>query len=134
MAWSRARRGLALLAAVGLMAGCGGGISIGFGFRGDGDTSPPSITLAASASTAAPGEALTLAAAAADESGIDSVTFYRVDGVANSPSLGSALRPPYTLRVTVPSDGRSTFTVFARAIDFAGNRSDSARVDIAVAR
>lgn len=120
--------------AAGLLAGCGGGISIGFGFRGDTDTSPPSISLAASVASAAPGASVTLVAAAADESGIDNVTFYRVDGVANSPSLGSAVRPPYELRVTVPSDGRSKFTVFARATDFAGNRSDSARVDIAVTR
>src|SRR5688572_21925173 len=65
-----------LMAAL-LIAGCGGGVSFYFD---DWDDLAPAVDLAASSTSAPAGASVHLAAAAADESGIDRVSFYRYDG------------------------------------------------------
>lgn len=128
----RARAALALVAGLGLAA-CGGGVSIGFGVGDDFDRSPPSVSLAASPGSVAPGQPVRLVAAAADENGIDVVGFFRLDNGQPTP-LGTVGRPPYELTVTAPNDGRTVLTLFARAIDNLGNRADSALVDVFITR
>lgn len=123
----------AVLAAVcALLSACGGGISIGFGID-DFDRTPPSVSIAASPGSVAPGQPIRLVAAAADENGIDVVGFFRLDNGQAQP-LGTLGRPPYELTVTAPTDGRSVVSYFARAIDNIGNRADSARVDVVITR
>jgi len=104
------------------LAACGGGIFIGFG--GGGDDGPPSVSLAAGQTTVQAGATLRVVAAAADENGIDDVAFYRLDG-NDTVRLGSDGSEPYEWQLVVPSDGRSTLQVFARATDGFGNRADS---------
>ncbi len=79
------------------------------------------------------GHDVVLIAAAADDSGIDTVAFFRLDPGEQRP-LGTLARPPYQLSVTAPSDGRAVMRVFARAIDNVGKRADSAVIDIAITR
>ncbi len=123
------RTTLALAAAV--LAGCGGGISFGIGI-GDGfDDFPPSVSIATPVTSIQAGQMLTLVAAASDESGIDDVAFYRVDG-GTFTALGSDGSTPYEWTTVVPTDGRTTLTVFARARDNAGNTADSQAITIAV--
>ncbi len=131
------------LAATLLLAGCGGGVSLGFGtgigigvgvggtFGDAFDRVAPSVSLTTAATSVQAGRNIRLAAAAADESGIESVTFFRLDG--DTPvvlaTLGAA---PYEIEVTAPADGRTLVTYFTRATDNAGNRADSARVAVTV--
>ena len=131
-AGSRLWRHAVLVSCVALAA-CGGGVTIGLGLDGTFDRSPPSVSLAASVSSVVAGQPVRLVAAAADENGIDVVAFFRLDNGQPQP-LGTLGRPPYELTVNAPTDGRSVFSVFARAIDNAGNRADSAVIDIAVTR
>ncbi|MBX3604477.1 MAG: hypothetical protein KF788_04365 [Piscinibacter sp.] len=103
------------------LAACGGGLYIGFG---DGDYGPPSVSLAAAATTVQAGTTVRVVAAAADENGIDEVAFYRLDG-NTAVRLGSDGSAPYEWQVAVPSDGRTTLHLFARATDGVGDRADS---------
>jgi hypothetical protein len=117
---------LALLAG---LAACGGGFYLGgdYGF----DDTPPSVSLAVGSTSVRAGDVLRISAAAADDNGIDSVAFYRYDG--NSiVLLGSDSRDPYEWQLIVPSDGRTVLTLFARATDWDGNRSDSVPVSVSV--
>ena len=132
---------MAAIAAALLLAGCGGGVSVGFGSGGgvgvgvgfvDGsDRTPPSVSPAASTTTVQAGRRLRLAAAAADESGVDSVSFLLVEG-GEAVVLATLDGPPYEIDVVAPSDGRTSITVYARAIDREGNRGESGRVTIAI--
>jgi hypothetical protein len=122
-------RRLLLGFAVAGLAGCGGGITIGFG--GGFDNSPPSVSLASSAGSVRAGERLQLIAAAADENGIDEVIFYRFDGGVAT-ALGSRSRPPYEIDTFAPQDGRRSMVLFARAFDNAGNPADSERVTVLI--
>ena len=129
------------LAAPLLFAGCGGGVSLGFGtgvsvgvggtFGDSFDRTAPSVSLTTAATSVKAGGSIRLAAAAADESGIESVGFFRLDGdtAVVLATLGSA---PFELEVVAPADGRSVLTIFARASDNEGNRADSSRILIAV--
>jgi hypothetical protein len=57
------------------------------------------------------------------------VSFYRVD--ANGTTLlGSDFGMPYEWTAVAPADGRATFVVFARAVDFDGNAADSPHVTV----
>jgi hypothetical protein len=120
------------MSCAGLVA-CGGGVSIGIGGGYDFDDAPPSVTIAASTPTVVAGRSVVLVAAASDNDGIDVVAFFRLDGNIPQP-LGTLANPPYELAVTAPADGRSTLRVFARAIDFSGNRSDSAVLELPIVR
>jgi hypothetical protein len=117
--------------AVSVLMGCGGGISIGFGIGGEFDVFQPSVSIAAPLSSVQAGQAFTLVAAASDQSGIDEVAFYRLDGNVQV-RLGSDGSAPYEWLVVAPSDGRTTLQVFARAIDNAGNRADSQILTLSV--
>jgi hypothetical protein len=122
---------LCLTAAV-LLNGCGGGISFGFGGDWDDDFFPPSISLASTTSTVRAGDPVRFIAAASDqESGIDEVRFYRSESGADA-LLGSDGAEPFEWVATAPNDGRTSFTVYARAIDHAGNWTDSAAVTITI--
>lgn len=121
------RVALAFAAAVGV-AGCGGGVYLEFG---DVDDLPPVVDLAAGAQTAPAGSTVRLVAAAADEFGIDHVSFYRYDG-NTAVRLGSDSVAPYDWQLFVPDDGRGSVTVFAHAVDRSGNGADSNLVSIAI--
>jgi Bacterial Ig domain len=125
-----ARRVGALLFTLGLAA-CGGGFSLGINIGSALDFSPPSISIAVSPSAVRAGDSVHIVAAAADESGIDAVSFYRFDG-NTAVLLGSVGSEPFEWLVTAPGDGRATLRVFARALDRAGNRADSAVVAVGV--
>ncbi len=126
----RARTLAAAAAAVIGLAACGGGLWIGIG-DDDWDEEPPSVSLAASAASVPAGGTLRVVAAAADESGIDEVAFYRLDG-SEWVRLGSDGQEPYEWQVPVPADGRTSVSVFARATDNSGRRADSRVVSVPV--
>jgi hypothetical protein len=125
---ARHARRLVLLSVLGLGA-CGGGFYLGYEYGFD-DT-PPSVSLAVASTSVRAGDVLQVSAAAADDYGIDSVAFYRLDG-NGAVLLGSDGREPYDWQVTVPSDGRTVLTLFARATDWDGNRADSVAVSVNV--
>lgn len=113
-----------------LLAGCGGGLYLGWGDCCD--SGAPSVSITTAQTSVAAGGSLHVVAAASDnDSGIDEVAFYRVDGGSDT-RLGSDGSAPYEWDVPVPADGRSTISVFARARDGAGNTADSNRLTIAV--
>lgn len=119
---------LAFLAATLLLAGCGGSLYIGWG---DWDDGGPSVSITTAQTSVVAGGVLYVVAAASDDSGIDEVAFYRVDGSVDT-RLGSDGSPPYEWNVPVPADGRTSVTVFARARDGAGNTADSNRLTVPV--
>lgn len=121
----------ALLAALAL-AGCGGGVSIGVGIGVGGfDDDPPEVSLAVTPTSAAPGGALELVAAATDDYGVDRVRFFRVDG-ATAVLLGTDSSAPYRLETMVPGGASGSLQFYARAIDEAGQGRDSALVTVTV--
>jgi hypothetical protein len=113
----------ATLAGAALLTACGGGFYVEWSDGIDVD-GPPSVQLVASSSAVPAGGSVRLSAAASDESGIDEVRFYRLDGLS-SVLLGGDSFPPYEWTLTGPSDGRSTVRVYARAVDNNGNAADS---------
>jgi hypothetical protein len=115
-----------------LLAGCGGGVYLGFGWD-FGDGFAPSVSLAVSPTEAAPGQVVALAAAASDFDGIDQVTFYRLDGGVATPLAGDG-RAPYSLQTAIPLDASGSVSYFARAIDNSGDRADSNVVTVTVLR
>jgi hypothetical protein len=120
-----------VLLSAALLSACGGGLSIGIGIDGDFDFSPPSISLAAAQGNVQAGQGVMLVAAAADENGIDSVAFYRLDN-GGAVLLGSDGTEPFEWQAVAPSDGRTSMFVFARATDRAGNQADSKSVQIGI--
>ena len=111
------------------LTGCGGGLYIGWGGFDD----PPSVSLVAAVSGAAPGQVVALAAAASDDDFVREVDFYRVDPDGGTTLLGAVGPAPYDWSATMPSLPRgSTVYFFARAIDSAGQATDSARVAVGV--
>jgi hypothetical protein len=123
-----ARRVLALLAlpAAGLV-GCYGSLSFGIGP----DDDPPSVNLAAAPTTAAPGELIGLVAAADDDYAVREVQFFRVD-VGGDTLLGRDSSAPYALETALPAGAAGTVRYFARAVDDAGQDTDSQDVVVTV--
>ncbi len=120
-----------VLAATLLLAGCGGGVYLGWSW-GDDDGGPPSVSITSAQTSVSAGGTLHVVAAASDaDSGIDEVAFYRLDAGA-AVRLGSDGMPPYEWNVAVPADGRATLSVFARARDGAGHSADSAVLSVPV--
>jgi hypothetical protein len=97
----------------------------------DYDVAPPSISIVVADGLAVPGQLITVAAAASDESGIESVSLYRRD-FAGDRLLSSLGDKPYEWLVAVPADGRDSVTFYAQATDNAGNRANSSTVTLAV--
>lgn len=124
-AW-RWLRAAVLLAAAGVLTGCGGGVSLGFGFGDfDGfDRFAPRVSITTASTVVQAGQSLRLAAAAADENGIDRVIFFRLDG-DRWELLGSDGTEPFEWLMVVPADGRTTLSVFAQAVDRTGHTGDS---------
>ena len=116
-----------------LLNGCGGGISLGYSSDDFWDDIPPSVSLASSVTTVRAGEPVHFAAAATDsDSGVERVSFYRIDGINDTSLLGSDNSAPYEFDTTAPTDGRGTLVVFARAQDRAGNWADSVALTITI--
>jgi hypothetical protein len=119
------------LVAAALLGSCGGGLSIGIGGFCCDDV-PPSVSIASTATTVKAGQPVRFVAAASDaDSGVDNVSFYRVDG-NNGTLLGTDVGAPYEIETIAPTDGRTTLTVFARAQDRDGNWADSLAVTVDV--
>jgi hypothetical protein len=124
-------RSLAPFAAALAIAGCGGGVFLGFNFGDiDGDGAP-SVSLAVTPVSAAPGGAVRLVAAASDASGIDSVQFFRLDGDV-AVSLGADGNEPFEWATALPADAAGSVRFFARATDGVGQRADSNVVSVSV--
>jgi hypothetical protein len=122
-------RALALGAAA-LVAGCGGG-SLYIGIDGS-DDQPPRAELVADRTQAVPGQLVRLAAAASDDGGyVERVRFYRIDG-GDSTLISVDTSAPFEATLVVPNDGRSSVSVFARAVDGFGQAGDSAVVTISI--
>jgi len=109
------------------MAGCYGSLSFGIGP----DDDPPTVSLAAAPASAAPGERVSLAAAAQDDYVVTEVRFYRVD-VGGETLLGSDGSEPYALDTTVPLGAAGSVRYFARAFDDAGQMAQSQDVVVTV--
>ncbi|HZE91317.1 MAG TPA: Ig-like domain-containing protein [Rhizobacter sp.] len=123
------RLGLGGVAGALLLSACGGGLYLGFD---DFDDNPPRVDVAVDPTSAQAGQSVrVIASASDDESGVDWVYFYRLDDNL-AVRIGDDGRAPYEATMLVPSDGRSSVRVFARAYDFAGNRADSAVVTLTV--
>lgn len=127
------RRLTRLLAAASLaLAGCGGGIVIGLG--GGYDDFPPDVSLVINVDRAFAGDVLRLSAAASDDYGVDTVEFYRIEPSGSRTFLGADGRAPWTIDTAMPdvitSNGSTFARYIARAIDGAGQISDSAIVAV----
>jgi hypothetical protein len=119
----RVRGQLAIALTLPLLNACGGGLYLEFD---DFDDDAPQVDVAFDPSSAQAGQSVrVIANASDDDSGVDWVYFYRLDGNV-AVRIGDDGRAPYDTTLVVPSDGRSTVQVFARAYDYAGNRRDSA--------
>ena len=130
-AWTRRCAAGVVTLALQALGGCGGGISIGFG---DGFDNPPSVSLATSVDSARPGDPIHLAAAASDDFGVDFVIFYRVELDGTATRLGSDPAVPFQWDTVMPSTSAVSVQFYARAVDGAGQASDSALVTVAVLR
>lgn len=108
-------------------AGCYGSLSFGIGP----DDDPPSVSLAAAPTTAAPGELIGLVAAADDDYVVREVQFFRVD-VGGDTLLARDTGAPYAIETAVPAGASGTVRYFARAVDDAGQHSDSQEVEVTV--
>ncbi|MBA3592121.1 Ig-like domain-containing protein [Methylibium sp.] len=113
------------------LAGCGGGFYLGDNF--DDNDDPPQVVLIVSPDIAEAGGEVRLRASASDDSGIDEVIFFRVDG-AVSTRLGSDETAPYELDTELPDDATAPVQFFARAIDNDGQSRDSDLFSVTVNR
>lgn len=112
------------------LAGCGGGVWIGFGDPVD---EPPDVGLVAP-SSAAVGQTVRLAAAASDDRRVVRVEFYRLDANGSAVHLGDDTSSPYEWSAVMPSTTADSVSFFARAYDDGGQSSDSASVSVVVTR
>jgi Bacterial Ig domain len=121
-----------LCIAAATLAGCGGGLFLGIELGGSSDQ-PPSVALSAAVSEAAANDSVHLAAAASDDFGVDSVSFYRQEPAGPATLLGTDIRSPYQIDTTIPASPVGTvWRYFARAFDGAGQHADSEVVAITV--
>jgi hypothetical protein len=110
------------------LAACEAGLYFGIGP----DDDPPSVSLVATATSAAPGERIGLVAAASDDYRVDDVSFYRVESNGGNTLLARDSTDPFSVETVMPSGAVSTVQFFARARDDAGQERDSALVSVAV--
>ena len=109
------------------LGACGGGVFLSIG---DVDGFDPSVSLTSAADSVRAGQTVRFAAAAADESGIDHVAFYRIEPNGGTVLLGTDTREPYEWVATAPDDARAALQVFARARDGSGREADSHIVSV----
>src|SRR5688500_12293354 len=112
----RTRTIAALVSAI-AVAGCGGGVFLGFEL-GDNDFNDPftEISLAADTSSAPADAEVQLIAAASDPNGIDSVAFFRLDPTGGGATLlGADGASPYQWATTIPATASGSVGFFARA-------------------
>jgi hypothetical protein len=129
--WLRPTAKLAAAAAALALAGCGGGVFVGY----DGSSDyPPDVNLVASPPAAFQGEPVDLAAAASDDYAVRRVDFFRSDSVGGVEFLGSDYAPPYGLRTALPRTPDGGVSYSARAIDDVGQFTDSAWLVVTVLR
>jgi len=121
-------RGAAAAALALCLASCGGGVSFGFGGFDD----PPSVSLATSVDAAHAGDTVRLVAAASDDFGVDFVVFYRLESDGSTTRLGEDGVGPFQWDATMPSTSATRVQFFARAVDGAGQASDSALVSVSL--
>ena len=130
IAWPHSRARLAALACATGLAACGGGVFLGIEIGDSGDEDPSVALTAVGAAPA--GATVRLAAAASDDFGVDSVSFYREEA-QGAVLLGTDGLAPYAIDTVIPASSPGTvWRYFARAVDGAGQRSDSAPVEITV--
>jgi hypothetical protein len=123
---SRLPRWAALALAASLSA-CNLGLSFGYGP----DDDPPSVSLAASPTTAPPGAVIGLVAAANDDYVVSEVRFYRVDATGST-LLGRDRDAPFALETVLPAGAATEVRYFARAVDDADQATDSEDVVVVV--
>ena len=123
----RLQLGAAALASAAAMAACSGGFYIGIG-PGD---NPPSVSLAASPAIAAPGDTISLVAAASDDNLVIAVRFLRIDAGGNT-LLGRDSSAPYALDTVLPAGASGQVRYLAQAIDDAGQVGESQVVAVTV--
>jgi hypothetical protein len=121
----------ALLASAAALAGCGGGLWIGYS---DVDDDLPEVSLVADTGSAEPGQLLRLSAAASDDGFVERVRFYRIDDDGRALFLGDDLGSPYQLETPLPYTTAVQVRYFARAFDDFGQWNDSEVVSVTVLR
>lgn len=114
-----------------MLAGCGGGIYLGWDHSAD---APPSVALVASPTAALPGSAVQLRADASDDYRVVRVSFYRVSDNGTALWLGDDYAWPYRWDSVLPDSAYSSVRYFARAEDDAGQTRDSALFGVTVLR
>jgi hypothetical protein len=119
------------LACIGLAAfatsACNVGLNIGIGP----DDDPPSVSLAAAPSTAAPGERIGLVAAASDDYSVREVQFWRIDAGGDT-LIGVDANAPYALETVLPAGAGGEVRYFARAVDDANQATRSSDAVVTV--
>lgn len=125
--WSAA---LLPMAAAALLVACGGGLYIGI--DGSDFDDPPDVSLVVDATSASEGRTLRFSAAASDDHGVDRVELYRRDRDGSLQLIGIDRGPPWEWAYLVGATPRGELEFFARAVDFAGQRSDSNPVRVTV--
>lgn len=124
----QALRATVVASVLGLGA-CGGGLFVSVGP----DDDAPAVALTASNFSPRPGQTVRLAAAASDDYGVKSVALYRLEDDGRTTLLGNDDEAPYQFDTVVPLvDTGTQLRYFARAVDGAGHRSDSAPVVLIV--
>ncbi len=125
--------GLAALAAVMGLAGCGGGIYIGYDY-GDGDDRAPQVSRAARPGGAARGPPGSRGAAPRHDHRVVRVEFFRLEANGSAVALGSDGASPFQLDTRQPDTSATSVRYFARAVDDVGQYDDSASVSVTVLR
>lgn len=121
------------LSAAALLTSCGGGVYLGWEGGGHDDL-PPSVNLVTSPNAAAVGQTVRLSAAASDDYAVARVEFYRVESTGAVLRLGSDAFAPYTWDTVLPDSGSDVVRYLVRAVDDAGQVTDSAWVSVSVFR
>ena len=125
------QRALGALILAASLAGCSGGVYLGYEYS-DYDDQPPSVSLASSSTAARAGEVVRLVAAASDDYYVDRVEFYHVDDQGLGSRITILSSPPYTVDVIVPVSSTGVVYFMARAVDDVGQMRDSSIIAVTV--
>lgn len=124
---ARPRTAVAISAAATLVAGCYAGLYFDIGPGDD----PPSVSLAVSPAFAAPGETISLVAAASDDYVVVEVRFLRLD-IGGNTLLSRDSSAPYALDTVLPAGASGQVRYLAQALDDAGQVGESQVVAVTV--